>query len=52
MGLFNKVANLFKPAVVSEPDSCASSYPDWKPSGTWSPEFDNNGATPEAYDGN
>jgi len=52
MGLFNRVANLFKPAAASEPDNCASGYPDWKPSTTWTPEFDDNGVAPEAYDGN
>lgn len=49
MGLFNRVANLFKPA--QEPDSCASGYPEWKPSTAWTPEFDDNGVAPEAYDG-
>jgi hypothetical protein len=53
MGLFDKVAKLFKPATENiADDHCASSDPNWVPSGTWTPQFDDNGATPEAYDGN
>lgn len=53
MGLFDKVTKLFKPAIENiADDHCASSDPNWKPSGTWTPQFDDNGATPEAYDGN
>lgn len=52
MGFLNKVTSLFKPAPANEPDACASGYPEWRPSATWTPEFDDNGAAPEAYDGN
>jgi len=51
MGLLNRVTSLFKPAVKEDLDSCASGYPDWEPSGTWTPEFEDN-LKPEAYDGN
>jgi hypothetical protein len=51
MGLLNKIKQALNPAK-NEPDTCASSYPDWEPSKTWTPDFDDNGATPEAYDGN
>ena len=51
MGFFSKVKQAFSPAKINEPDSCASGYPEWKPSGTWTPEFEDN-LTPEAYDGN
>lgn len=32
-------------------DDCASGYPDWEPSASWTPEFEDVLA-PEAYDGN
>jgi len=51
MGLFNKIKQAFSPVKLDEPDTCASSYPEWKPSGTWSPQFEDD-LTPEDYDGN
>lgn len=51
MAVFDRLFDLFKPAVLKEADTCASGYPDWKPSETWTPKFDDNGAEPEAYDG-
>lgn len=50
MGLLDKLGNLFEPAS-KKVDSCASGYPDWSPSGTWSPEFEDQ-LIPEEYDGN
>ena len=50
MGLLSKIKQALNPAK-NEPDSCASGYPDWKPSGTWTPEFDDN-LTPEEYNAN
>jgi hypothetical protein len=35
----------------TEPDDCASGSPDWEPSGTWTPEFEDE-LIPEEYDGN
>jgi len=52
MGLFDKVTKLFKPASANlADDKCASSHPNWAPSGTWTPEFEDD-LVPEAYDGN
>lgn len=51
MGILNKITGLFnkKPEV---PDTCASGYPNWEPNANWLPEFDDDGVTAEAYDGN
>lgn len=51
MGLFSKIKQAFSPAKLDEPDTCASGYPNWVPSGTFIPEFEDH-LTPEAYDGN
>jgi hypothetical protein len=50
MGLFDKIKQTLSLSKKDEPDTCASGYPDWEPSGTWTPEFEDN-ISAEAYDG-
>jgi len=50
MGIFSSVGVMFK-RDANKADECASGHPDWEPSASWTPEFEDE-LIPEVYDGN